>query len=223
MIENIAILAGVSAIVVSFMGIVAFLLLKKNIKDILQKDSLIFDQNFEIKKRVISESFSLIDEVEKNGKIIINNATFMERATNCYNELLCVVNNYKIIDEFYNIALNGAYAINKNITNNYKILCRKDIGLKTKKINNSNIQSQPVIANIPTPVQPEINYTPVQESVNAEPTESIPTQQKPTPTTVRPAQVRPTATRPTQARPSGVRPATRPTQSRVPSSEDQKK
>ena len=112
------------------------------------------------------------------------------------------MNNYKIIDEFYNITMNNAYATNKNTINNYKILCRKDIGLKTKKTKETNVQTQPVVANIPAPnntqIAPEINYSTQPEPV-MEATENIQTPPRPQ-----------TVARPSQARPGAVRPATRP-------------
>ena len=134
MIENIAIISGVSALVVAIIAVVVLLLLKKNVKDILSKDSLIFDHNFELKKAAINQSFGLIDEIEIYGKVVTTDANFAKKAKACYNELLCVVSNPLVVQEFYNIAMNTNYNVSKTTLDNYKLMCRKDIGLKAKNI-----------------------------------------------------------------------------------------
>ena len=59
--------------------------------------------------------------------------TFLQKAKKCYNELLCVVSNEKIAEEFYKIAIDFSFAVSMQRIIEFKIKCRKDIGLKTKK------------------------------------------------------------------------------------------
>lgn len=233
MLENIAILAGVSALVVSIMACVAFLLLKKNIKDILQKDALIFDKNFEIKKSVVSESFNIADLVEKESKSILLNKEYLERAKKCYNDLLCVLTNPQLVQAFYNIALNGNYAISSEVISTYKILCRKDIGLKVKNLSAESLSNvQPIVAPA-TPQQPQTNdqAEPDKFVEKVEPVETI-TEPESKPVQPQPRQIQPKpavrpatrpVVRPAQSRPV-VKTATRPaTQEKPTSSEEQKK
>ena len=216
MIENIAILAGVSALVVSIMACVAFLLLKKNIKDILQKDALVFDKNFEIKKNAITESFNIVDEVVIQGKSANLENAYIEKVIKCYNDLLCVMSNSQIVDEFYNIALNVNYPVNHRIITDYKLACRNDLGLKTKAPNMKAVKSNNKPAEYKEPVQqpaqPVMYEQPVQpqvapqQPVQPRPVQPNPTQPRPQ---VRPA-VRPTQSRPAQPRPVQPRPTARP-------------
>ena len=153
MIETIAIIVGVAALVISFMACITLLLLKKNVKDILQKDALIFDENFQAKKAIVLESFSVVDSVLKYGKNVINNPSYYEKAKNCYNGLICVVTDSLLIDAYMNIALNIDYPINADLVTTYKILCRKDIGLKTKS--GTLLMSLPAAPNRPVVNKPE--------------------------------------------------------------------
>ena len=75
MLENIAIIIGAAALFACFTTFITMLLLKKNIKDILQKDALIFDENYQIKKEAVSESFNISDYILKVGK---NNIEFVK-------------------------------------------------------------------------------------------------------------------------------------------------
>lgn len=211
MIENIAILVGVAALVVSVMACVAFLLLKKNIKDILQKDSLVFDKNFEIKKQAITDSFNIVDEVVLQGKSANLENEYIEKVIKCYNDLLCVMSNSHIVDEFYNIALNVNYPVNHRIITDYKLSCRNDLGLKTKAPNMKAVKTNNNTAEFNTPIsqptqpQPVVYEQPVQPQVEVQ----QPVQPRPQPRpTVRPVQPRP------QPRPTQVRPQARPTQPR---------
>lgn len=99
--------------------------------DILDKDVILFERNFDIKKNAIEKSYKLIDEIQLRGQQITSNYDFIERAKSCYNELLCVVSDIAVANEFYDIAIAGNPSDEKRL-NSYKISCRKDIGLRTK-------------------------------------------------------------------------------------------
>ena len=132
MIENIAILTSAFSIVLAFMSMVTLLLLKKNVKDILSKDAIIFDKNLEIKKTSITKCLKMVDDLDLRGKSLALNPDFADKAKLCYNELLCVITDTKVANEFYNIALDVNYPINKSIITKFKLMCRKDMGFKTK-------------------------------------------------------------------------------------------
>lgn len=99
--------------------------------DILDKDVILFERNFDIKKNAIEKSYKLIDEIQLRGQQITSNYDFIERAKSCYNELLCVVSDIAVANEFYDIAIAGNPSDERRL-NSYKISCRKDIGLRTK-------------------------------------------------------------------------------------------
>ena len=216
MIENFAILSGVAALVVSFMAIIAFLLLKKNIKDILEKDTLVFDKNFEIKYKAITASFEFVDEVMINGKSANLDEKYIERAIKCHNDLLCVISNKNVIDEFYNITLNVNYPVNFAVVMDYKMACRADIGLKNKivgikKSKEATVaaqpQTQPVQAYTQQPaVQPE-PYIPSQPITPQQPVQPQPMPQQNT-------QQRPVQPRPAQPQQRPMQPGVKPTQPR---------
>lgn len=138
MIEEFAMLASLFSVIIAIFSIIIILLLKKNVVDILNKDLIIFDKNFEIKKRAIDKSFTLLDELNKSGTNLIKNAEFKAQAVACYNELICVISDIKIADEFYAIAIIGKELPTESAIAKYKLDCRKDIGFKVKGANNLN-------------------------------------------------------------------------------------
>ena len=221
MIENFAILSGIAALVVSFMAIVAFLMLKKNIKDILEKDTLVFDKNFEIKYKAITASFEFVDEVMVNGKSANLDEKYIERAIKCHNDLLCVISNKNVIDEFYNIALNVNYPVNFAVVMDYKMACRADIGLKNKIVGIKKSKEATVAAQPQT--QPAQTYVP-QQPVQPEPyipSQPITPQQPTTPQYSQPQQAaqpmpqqRPMQPRPAQPQQRPMQPGVRPAQPR---------
>ena len=104
MIEKIAMWGGIAGIVVALFAIIILFLTRKNILDILQKDVILFDRNFELKKSAIEHSFRLIDRLEQDSAIIAD-PVFKQEAKDCYNELLCVVSDLKVAYIFYNLAI----------------------------------------------------------------------------------------------------------------------
>ena len=132
-IEELAVWCSIISICASVVSIVAIFLVRNNIVNILEKDVVLFDQNFEIKKEAISNALSMIDEVMEYGKQITLKPEFEKKAKQCYNNLLCVITNVTIADEFYNIAIDKNIEVTNVRLANFKLLCRNDIGFKTRK------------------------------------------------------------------------------------------
>ncbi|MBE5740911.1 MAG: hypothetical protein E7351_00025 [Clostridiales bacterium] len=130
--ENIAMWGGVAGVVVAVFAVIILYLTRSNILDILQKDVILFDKNFEMKKEAITSALSLIDEIEERGQEVTLRPEFIEKAKTCYNDLICVVSDMKLAEEFYDITLDKDQNINSVRLAHFKLLCRQDIGLKTK-------------------------------------------------------------------------------------------
>lgn len=219
MIENIAMWGGIAGLVVSLFAVVILFLTKQSINDILNKDAILFDNNFEIKKNAICVAMSLVDEVQEKGDAIKNNEEFSKRAKQCYNDLLCVLNDVRIADQFYNITLNKDSLFNEARNAQFKVLCRNDIGLRTKdsmlmkrlsQKQNNHVEYQQPVQPQPTYQQP-ISQT-IQQPSFEQSQQTIQTQQ---PRPIRPVQnPQPTTTQqPRPVRPSAnqtVRPVGRP-------------
>lgn len=143
MLETIAICSGVASLIVSLFAIISIYLTKKNIVDILDKDAILFDNNFEIKKNALSAALSIIDEINTKGVIVRNDNHFVAKAKQCYNDLLCVVTHLVVADEFIDIALNIDPINLEERIKIFKLACRYDIGLDTKRKQTSKPQSKP--------------------------------------------------------------------------------
>ncbi len=133
MIESLAVTCSFIAIFASLIAIIIMILVRNNIVNILEKDVVLFDKNFEIKKQAISNALEIIDEVTEFGKQITLRPEFERKAKACYNDLLCVMTDVTIADEFFNIALDKNIEITDVRLAHFKLLCRHDIGFKTKK------------------------------------------------------------------------------------------
>jgi len=132
--QTIALWCGIAGIISSVLAIIIIFLVRKHIVDILDKDAILFDGSFSVKKEAIAAALNLIDHISSKGKQITFNPEFAMKAKHCYNDLLCVVSNMNIAQEFFNIALDTSIEIAPNQILNFKLLCRQDIGLKTKRV-----------------------------------------------------------------------------------------
>lgn len=133
MIDIIAKWAGFAGIIVSLVAVIILFLTRQNILDILDKDVILFDKNFELKKEAIEKALLIADEIGEKGDQIKMNYQFNENAKKTYNELLCVVSNMSVADEFYMLAVDSNYAVSPAQIANFKLMCRQDIGLSNKK------------------------------------------------------------------------------------------
>ncbi len=213
--------SGIAGITVSVFAIIIIFLTRKNILDILDKDVILFDKNFELKNKAIQKAFQLVDEIAINDNVL-QSTEFNSRAKDCYNELLCVVTDVRVADEFYNIAVDNTIATNDAMIAQFKLACRQDIGLKTKKAMTVKRLDRPVTPNYETsnlsqviPANPVINTpvmpqptTPVRPNPTANPT---PVRPRPTPA--------PQSNAPTRPKPINTPTVKRPTK---PSDEDDK-
>lgn len=203
--NSLVIWCGILGIIFSVVAVVVMFLTRKNIIDIIDKDIILFERNFDIKKNTIVSSFDIVDEIASKGKQVAMDPTFSQRAKKCYNELLCVVSNEKIAEEFYKIAIDFSFTVSMQRIIEYKIKCRKDIGLKTKKSDEPEDISaiKPIVQQ---PTQPSGVAKPIQQQntqiKQPDETEKIqqPQQAK---TSVQRAVVRPSGTS-SQARPTSV-------------------
>lgn len=132
---TIAMWGGVAGLFVSIFAVIIIYLTRKNILDILDKDVILFSRNFELKKTAIENSFILADEIQEKGEQIVSNLEFNQRAKTVYNELLCVVSDARVADEFYNLAIENTLPITESRIAQFKLHCRKDIGLSVKNSN----------------------------------------------------------------------------------------
>lgn len=132
---TIAMWGGVAGLFVSIFAVIIIYLTRKNILDILDKDVILFSRNFELKKTAIENSFKLADEIQEKGEQIVSNLEFNQRAKTVYNELLCVVSDARVADEFYNLAIENTLPITESRIAQFKLHCRKDIGLSVKNSN----------------------------------------------------------------------------------------
>ncbi len=140
--ENLTLWCGIACLVVSFLAVIAVFLTRKNIKDIIDRDIVFFEKNFVTKKDAITSALEVVDEVSLKGKSVIRDITFVHKAKQCYNNLLCVVSNIKIAKEFYDIALNPSSETTSLEIAKFKLACRKDIGFKTKSFKSSDLPLQ---------------------------------------------------------------------------------
>jgi len=175
MLESIAMWGGIAGIFVSVFAIILLYFIKKQISDILNKDAILFDNNFEIKHSAILDSLNLIDELQQNNSIK-SNAEFIERAKKCHNNLLCVITEVKIADEFFEITLEPNSNISEARILLFKLMCRSDIGLKIKKSQlidsvkdkiDTTPKEQPYQQPIKQEYQPQ-QYQPVQQEYQAQ-------------------------------------------------------
>ena len=132
MLEQIAMWGGIAGIVIALFAMIILFLTRKNILDILQKDVILFDKNFELKKHAIDSALNLIDELEERGESVLSRPDFIEKAKSCYNDLLCVVTDIKLAEEFHAITLENSSNFSTLKLSQFKISCRKDIGLSVK-------------------------------------------------------------------------------------------
>lgn len=237
MLKDIAMWGGFAGLVLAVIAIVIMFVLRQNIINILNKDAILFNQNFEIKKQAIANALNLVDELYEKGNVVKSNFDFATKAKACYNDLMCVATNLHLADEFYYLTINTNADFSPAKILKFKYHCRKDIGLKTKvpaikeekqKMQTNNfsgfansmpqpsepvqfVPSQPITPN-PTPVQKTEQPRPVQPVQRPE-AKPVQPAARPAQPTARPVQPSQPAQRPVQ-RP--VQAATRPAQPKPP-------
>ena len=154
--ENIAMWCGIGSGITSIIAVIVLFLTRKNIVDIIDKDVILFEGNFNVKKEAIAAALNMVDHISTKGKQITLNPDYAQRAKQVYNDLMCVINNQKIAEEFSDITLNQSSYVDDVRIDNFKAMCRKDIGFKAKfkKPTKKNVQYVQQAPN-PMPVNPQ--------------------------------------------------------------------
>ena len=132
MLEKIAMWGGIAGCILAIITIIAVLYIQGSIKRILNKDEIIFDSNFALKKQAIESAMNLIDKLEQDNSLV-NSDEFKKQAKLCYNQMLCVTSNLKLVELFYSLTIEGTPASHLEYKQ-FKYACRKDIGFSTTKI-----------------------------------------------------------------------------------------
>ncbi|MBO5955024.1 MAG: hypothetical protein J6Q13_03565 [Clostridia bacterium] len=128
--EYISMWGGVAGCALSLVAILAILIVRLDIKHAVNRDNILINEAFAIKKQAIEAAMNIVDEIDANGDGIVHTAEFATKAIKCYNELLCVVSKVNLAEEFYKIAVEGKTTTPVAIAK-FKLNCRKDIGLKS--------------------------------------------------------------------------------------------
>lgn len=134
MLEKIAMWGGVAGIVISLFAIVIIYLTRSNIIDLLDRDVILYDKNYELKKDALESCFNCLDDVAQYGENVKNNPQFTKRAKETYNALLCTVQCPKIYQDFYKYTIDKSSAmVSTEELEKFKILCRGELVLHKKK------------------------------------------------------------------------------------------
>ena len=134
MIETIAKWSGFVAIFIAIFAVIILYLTRSNIIDLLDRDVVMYDKNYEAKKEALENAFNCLDAVALNGTDIKNNPQYMQKAKEAYNGLLCTLNSAKFYQEFYRMAIDLT-ATDYSIENieAFKIACRSELITKRKR------------------------------------------------------------------------------------------
>lgn len=126
-----AFLIGMFSLILSVFAIVVMILMRKNLIDILSKDSLVFSKNFEIKKQVFDKAMYIIDEI-KLGAPRSNSVEYNRKMNQIYNEMLTVATDVRIADTFIAMVKDTTQPITEADSANFKLLVRQELGLSNK-------------------------------------------------------------------------------------------
>lgn len=133
MIEKIAMWGGIAGIVVALFAIIIIWFIRNGIIDTLDRDVVMFDKNYELKKEAIEKAFNCLDYVSTSGLQIKNNPQYTQKAKEAYNALLCTVTSPALYQEFYRLAVDrttSGYTISD--IEKFKIECRNELIGKRK-------------------------------------------------------------------------------------------
>jgi len=126
-----AFLVGMFSLVLSVITIVLMFLLRKNIVNILDKDTLIFSKNFEIKKQAFDKAMYILDEIQM-GAPRSNTIEYNRKMNQIYNDLLSVSSDVRIADTFFAMVKDTSQQLTEADFASFKLLVRKELGLSSK-------------------------------------------------------------------------------------------
>ncbi len=211
MIENIAIWGGVAGLIASLFAIIILFLTKQNINSILNKDKLLFNESFTTKKEAIVSAMAVVDQLIETQNATKQSAEFIKSAKTAYNNLLCVLTDVRIADEFYDITLDPTVAAGEPRLVQLKLMLRSDIGLKSKnsKAITRVIKDQQNVAQTYQPIQ-QIPQVPAQQTIPQAPVQPAIQQTQPAQPVVRPTAQPVRPTKPVAQPATQPKPAARP-------------
>ena len=121
-------------IFIAMFAVVILYLTRSNIIDLLDRDVVMYDQNYALKKSSIEEAFNCLDAISQNGTELKNNQQFVARAKQAYNGLLCTLTSARLYQEFYRMTIDTTdndYSIED--IEAFKIACRMELISKCKR------------------------------------------------------------------------------------------
>lgn len=127
-------LVGAFSLGLSVIAIITMFILRYNIIEILNKDALVFDKNFEIKKSALEKAMAIVDQIEAGAPRATTNIEYINKMKSIYNQLICVVSNPSLAEQFLTITLDKVKVPQAMDFVEFKQNCRKDLGLKVKKV-----------------------------------------------------------------------------------------
>lgn len=129
--QSISLWGGVAGVVVSLFAVIILFFTRRNILDILEKDQILFEKNYEMRKNAIEASLNVVDYLVDYGADVLTSKTFVAKARSAYNDLMVMVSDAKVIDMFYSLCLDDTRSdVSPIDVAAYKSLCRKEIGFK---------------------------------------------------------------------------------------------
>lgn len=166
--ENISLWGGVAGVVTAVFAIIIIYLTRHNIIELLDKDVILYEKVYELKKNAFTQAFDVLDLYEIYGMDIKTTKQFVQKAKSAYNDLMCAANNSKIYEDFYMLTLNpNTTTVSVYDVAAFKAMCREDLGLHTKKLpKKASSQSVKAVVNNTAPNQAKPIATPKQMSSN---------------------------------------------------------
>lgn len=144
-VESISMWGGLAGVVIAIFAIIILYLTRSNIVDLLDKDAIMYDKVYELKKNAFQNAFDILDYYEIYGMEVRGTKQFVQKAKVAYNDLMCMSHNPKIFEDFYTLTLDQNYTqITVQNIADFKALCRQDLGLKNKKNKSKVVDSRPV-------------------------------------------------------------------------------
>jgi hypothetical protein len=126
-----AFLVGMFSLILSVIAIVVMFLMRKNMLDILNKDTLVFSKNYEIKKQAFDKAMFVLDDIQL-GAPRSNTVEYSRKMNQIYNDLLTVSSDVRIADTFYAMVKDTSKQLTEADFASFKLLVRKELGLNTK-------------------------------------------------------------------------------------------
>lgn len=188
MLEKIAMWGGLAGVIIAIFAMVILYLTRSNIIDLLDRDVIMYDKNYELKKDALQSAFDCLDVVAQHGENAKNNPQFVKRAKEAYNALLCTVYSPRIYQEFYRYAIDKTSVfVSADELERFKIVCRGELmahkrkgeGFKGSVDGERVLSAKPMQMPLNQPTQPA--NQPTQPAMPQPPQPPRPTQPRPAP------------------------------------------